>query len=262
MDILKHLTPYYDADGLTIYHGDCRDVLPSIEKVDLILTDPPYQKLKGGTPLRPDFATGVCKRREGLSTIGTPWGNDLAVLQCFKDIALGAMVFCSFKSVCEVSELLGGQKVGLISWYARNSLVPINNVPHYQTEFIWAVKYQPGLEWRRIKTLYDIIRCVGGCMATERIQEQDGTPSHPTQKPVDLMLALLACGAQTVLDPFMGSGTTLVAAKLLGRRAIGIELEERYCEIAALRLAQGVLPLQANGERTVAQQEFYGLNLS
>lgn len=73
----------------------------------------------------------------------------------------------------------------------------------------------------------------------------DGRREHPTQKPLGLMRWCLttAGGSGTVLDPFMGSGTTLRAALDLGRRAIGIEIEERYCEIAARRLDQMVLPL-------------------
>lgn len=71
---------------------------------------------------------------------------------------------------------------------------------------------------------------------------------HPTEKPLALIedwVQRSSNAAESVLDPFMGSGTTLVAAKNLGRRAIGVEIEERYCEIAARRLSQGVLPLEA-----------------
>lgn len=87
-------------------------------------------------------------------------------------------------------------------------------------------------------------------MATERFLEHDGTTTHPTQKPLSLINYLLQVGGETILDPFMGSGTTLRAAKDLGRKAIGIEIEEKYCEIAAKRMGQEVFKF-AVGESSI-----------
>lgn len=84
-------------------------------------------------------------------------------------------------------------------------------------------------------------------MGSTKIAEREGSSEHPCPKPEEFMRWLVgrvSLPGQTVLDPFMGSGSTLRAAKDLGRRAIGIEIEERYCEIAVKRLAQGVLPLE------------------
>ena len=98
------------------------------------------------------------------------------------------------------------------------------------------------LAWRNIDHGYDtMIRLMhGGVVNADR----DGKRFHPTQKPAQLMIRIMKLypGAETICDPFMGSGTTLVAAKQLGRKAIGIEIEEKYCEIAVRRLSQEMLP--------------------
>ena len=235
------MEPYYDSDGITIYHGDCRSILPLLEPVDVVLTDPPYPKLKGN--LRSDMGGGVVTRTKQHKTVGLPWGDDLSPVRDACRLATkGSLVFCSFHSVALVPDLVGDDPVALVTWFKRNSMPPVRNVPHYQTEFIWAFsKPSSGLEWRKLKTHYDIPLLQAGCMAKERIRKLDGSTAHDAQKPIKLISALLAVGGTTILDPYVGSGTTLEAAKLLGRTAIGIEIDERYCEIAANRLLQKVL---------------------
>lgn len=233
--------PYFDdGDGRVIYHGDNRDVLPSLGPVGLVATDPPYPKLKGNMQSR--MGGGVSRRRADQQTVGVPWGEDLSPLKTAWDLATGGMlVFCSFHSVTLVPAIVGAEPIGLVTWFKRNSMPPVRNVPHYQTEFVWAFNKDGSPNWRRLKTHYDIPLLQGGCMATERYQNADGSTLHPAQKPVALMTQLLSIGSGPVLDPYMGTGTTLRAAKDLGLPAIGIDTNEEYCELAALRLAQNVL---------------------
>jgi DNA modification methylase len=132
----------------------------------------------------------------------------------------------------------------LLTWYKRNSPPAIANVPRFTGEFVWCFKKAPGLRWRNINnTVIDIPMLQSGCMAGERFRNEQGETEHPTQKPVALMRTLLAVGGDTILDPFMGTGTTIVAAHHMGRKAIGIERNERWCDLAARRLQQAVLPL-------------------
>lgn len=233
--------PYYeDASGIVIYNADCRLVLPHLPKVDLVLTDPPYPGMKGGTSIT--FDRGVAARSESF-TVGTPWGGDITPLVVAVERAtFGALVFCSFHFVDTLPALIDLPKVGLVSWYKRNSMPSACNSPHFLTEYVWAFKKAPGLKWRALKTHYDIPMLQAGCMADERICN-GGFAAHPTQKPLALVMALLRIGGESVLDPYCGTGTTLVAAKQLGRHAIGIEIEERYCAIAVERLRQEMLPL-------------------
>lgn len=234
------MKPYYDHAGITIYHGDCREILPSLDRFDLLLTDPPYPGLKGN--IQNYAKDGVAKRRLVSKTVGEPWGDDLSPLKLVM-FTKGALVFCSHHSVAEIPKLFSDvDPVALVTWYKRNTMPPLNNAPHHQAEFIWAFKRDPGLEWRRLKTVYDLPMLTAGCVSTgERFTDNSGAVTHPAQKPLALITALLAVKPNSVVDPYCGTGTTLLAAKNIGIEAVGIEIDERYCELSAKRLSQEVL---------------------
>lgn len=212
------MKPYYSHAGITIYHGDCRDVAQDIV-VDCLVTDPPYGL--GGISHRPE----------------SQWyGYDIPGNQDsrLRDWAMG----------------WSRGETPAIVFDACSASVPVG----VRATLVWDKGPSTGfngdntLPW---KSTYELIRIFGSPFVGGRIFEsvlsfhQRGfaRPDHPHEKPVELMEHLVARTTGTVYDPFMGSGTTLVAAKNLGRKAIGIEIEERYCEIAAKRLAQEVLPL-------------------
>lgn len=245
------------SDSVTLYRGDCLEVLPTLERVDAVITDPPYPELTGGVKLYIP-GTGVAKVFNVSETIGTPWNTSLDWMLKAWDISkLGMLVFCSWHSVDTVKQVLRDYAVGLITWHKRNSAPSINNVPHFTTEYVWAFKKAPGLRWRKLETFYDIPSLPGGCMGTERVKNDDGTTAHPTQKPIALLLELLKCNPASILDPFMGSGTTGVAAVKLGRKFVGIEIDQGYFDIAVRRVSEALAqpplfrltPLQADAAR-------------
>lgn len=206
------MQPYYQDDACTIYHGDCREIAPSLGKFDLLLTDPPYgigrdgqRQSKGGH--------GGRKAYEFLgwdSDRPSPW-----VLLMLMDRAVSHIIWG------------GNYFAGALPVHSK-WLVWDNGQRINQSDGELAYTSMDGA--LRIWTLNRVALM------------QDGA-QHPTQKPEELMRWCIqqADPSNSILDPFMGSGTTLRAAKDLGRKAIGIEIEERYCEIAAKRLAQGVL---------------------
>ncbi len=240
------MKPYYEEPGIQIFLGDCREILPSLPTVDLVLTDPPYPGLVGGH--KRDFPGGVTQRKTITESIGQEWQSGLDWMEPAWDRCLyGMIVFCSFHSVASIRTRIASVKpIALSVWYKRNSPPTGKNLPRYTTEFIWMFSKFPGLKWDVFDTtLFDVPLPQAGCFAVERELNSNGTTAHPTQKPLALISSLLRIGGEVILDPFMGSGTTLRAAKDLGRQAIGIEIEERYCEIAVRRLAQAVLPLDS-----------------
>jgi site-specific DNA-methyltransferase (adenine-specific) len=213
--------PYYQDDACTIYHGDCREILPTLPKVDLVLTDPPYG-ISHPCDYQARGRANQAQCRDYPDVAGdkqpfdpTPW---LSVAPC---IFWGANHFSS-----RLPDSSG--------WLVWDKERP-DDLDQATCELAWS----------------NIIRGVRRTRYLWHGMIRKGSEAlcHPTQKPVAVMAWCLSLRwtleCQTILDPFMGSGTTLRAAKDLGRKAIGIELEEKYCEIAVKRLAQEVLDFTA-----------------
>jgi site-specific DNA-methyltransferase (adenine-specific) len=206
--------PYYEKNGIVIFHGDCREVLPTLPCVDIVLTDPPY-----GMSFRSNF------RHEKHDAIH---GDDALPVDVIRSLiqkaGRAAYFFCRWDNLA-----LMPPPRSVLAWVKNNWSMGDLFHEHGRQWEACCFYDRPGHEF--IKRIPDVI-----------IEPRTGNDLHPTQKPVPLMGAIIGANVgDTVLDPFMGSGSTLVAAKDRGRRAIGIEIDERYCEIAATRLAQDVL---------------------
>ena len=230
-----------------LHLGDCLDVMRGMAdgSVDAIVTDPPYPGLKGNIEYK--GTKGVTPQKTATRTVGNVWGDSIEwVREAWRITRFGMIVFCSHHNLAMFrNELSDAEVPGLAVWYKRNSPPPVNNVPWQETEFIWLFKKQPGLKWKNLRTLYDVPLLQAGCFASERMLNRDGSTAHPTQKPVLLIKRLLACtdpGA-TILDPFMGSGTTGVACIKTERKFIGIEIDPTYFAIAEKRIAEAAMQL-------------------
>lgn len=240
------IKPYYEEPGITIYNADCRDVLPQLEPVDLVLTDPPY-KMRGGNVMIRGF--GVAPAKKEYSSIGEPWGYGVDWIDLLN--TNHAVIFCNSYMIGGISFEIERKMVPvcLFVWKKPNVPPNIRNTPKWDCEFISWFKIPS--ETNRLASnfksqLLNVPALQAGCFASERILngENDKTAVHPTQKPKALIspfIKNISNEGSTILDPFMGSGTTLRAAKDLGRKAIGIEIEKKYCDIAIERLRQGVL---------------------
>jgi site-specific DNA-methyltransferase (adenine-specific) len=201
--------PYYRDASCTIYCCDCREILPLLPKVDLVLTDPPYGIGEHGGACRSRNAPGYSKHKN------YGWDKETPSKETFNLILLAA----------ENAIIWGGN-------YFSDKLFPSMGWLYWRK--LMGGDFSDGeLAWTsRNMALREFTKCPKG------IDKQ-----HPCQKPVELFTWCCSFfpDAQTILDPFMGSGTTLRAAKDLGRRAIGIEINPDYCEIAVQRLRQEVL---------------------
>jgi site-specific DNA-methyltransferase (adenine-specific) len=257
--------PYCDEGGITIYHGDCREILPELahESVTLLWTDPPY----GHGNHVSDFNARLNTLR-GLENkpIANDGGEEMREVV---DAALQLVVPLLRQDCCCCCCCCcgGGGPRPTFAWLAQR--MDCEGLEFFHS-VIWD-KVNPGLGWRyrRQHEMVMVAHRKGGKLAWA--DEDLAVPNvislfpnrdrqHPNEKPVDLSARFVEWHTrpgELVLDPFMGSGTTLRAAKDAGRSAIGIEVDERYCEIAAARMGQEVLDLEGTLPRQKACRHIY-----
>jgi site-specific DNA-methyltransferase (adenine-specific) len=250
------VTPYYADESVTLYHGDCREALPTINVAGTVcVTDPPY----GETAIVWDrWPTGwVAAVTAALPPVASMW--------CFGSMRM----FLDRRD-----EFAGWRLSQDIVWQkprargtATDRFARIHEHATHWYRGEWASVYHEAqrvpYHGKRVRVPGKTVKASPGDlrpMASTITYEDNGTrlmPSilqgvagdprrvlHPTQKPIAVLTPLIeyACPpGGTVLDPFAGSGSTLDAARQSGRRAVGVEADERYCEITARRLAQDTL---------------------
>ena len=214
--------PFYQDDWVSLYHGDCLELADLWTVADVLCTDPPYgvaweaNRLDSSRQKRAAASQSIAgdESTAARDSALSRWGNRPAV------------VFGSWRKP------LSTPPSHRLIWHKAGRHPGVSPSPWFSTdEEIWLL----GSGW--------IGKPSGTVLTThEQRSLEPGRIGHPTPKPLSLMSALIAkCPPGTIADPFAGSGSTLVAAKALGRKAIGVEMEERYAEIAARRLAQDVL---------------------
>lgn len=231
------LEPYYQDEWVTLYHGDCRDILPHLEPVDLVLTDPPYGIGE---------AAGANKSR-GKLAIAKDYGNYNWDNEPIPQDLIGQLI-------TQPAIVFGGNYYAMPAsscWLVWDKHITGDFA---DCELAWT--NLPGAV-RKIDYLWN------GCMRKRPEQRW-----HPTQKPLDVMkwcISQAECKLKktvySILDPFAGSGTTLVAAKNMGKKAIGIELEKEYCDVIVQRLRQDVLFQPSLGPNYVGQERVSQPNL-
>jgi len=237
------MKPYYEHAGITIYHGDCREILPELEPVDAIITSPPYNTLDPNAKL-----SGMRKTRPRWQAKTGNYFDQMpeAQYQKWQRECLGLFSrAASCVWINHKTRYREGFAVHPLAFYGTDNLY---------AEIVWDRSGSIALNCRRFAPSFEYWFCFGRPehwnnevnkqLSVWRVAPSKDDHDHPCSYPPDVVVPIIrACVRDAVCDPFMGSGTTLRAAKDLGRKAIGIEIEEKYCEIAAKRLAQEVLPL-------------------
>jgi DNA modification methylase len=239
------VTPYYSDDAVIIYHGEALGILPWLDiEVQAVVTDPPYAS---------GVRAEVNRNSSGAMVRGVKWRQ-----KPIENDQMSTMGYVwLMREVCYAVRPLmveGASLLAFIDWRNWPNLLGAVESTNLRVNqmVVWdKVVFAMGFGFRAqhelilhasrgTATIAD--HSIGNVLRVGRVSNDD----HPAPKPVALLKKLIRTVTEPddlVIDPFMGCGPTLEAAKLLGRRAIGIEIEERYCEIAAKRCAQEVLAL-------------------
>lgn len=222
----------------TLYLGDCLEILPGLSKADAVVTDPPYQMGIDRVPIAgsTDFGSFSCSR-----SVGMKWPFSVDWISHAK--ADHVVVFCSYLDIGAVHQKLSETlKVSAVfTWRKNNAPSMTRPIPRLDTEFaIWARTHKAhcGKMGEFRSCVIDCNMPQAGVGAKERILKYKNGPSaHPTQKPIEIIYLFVdRLPAEVFLDPFMGTGTTGVAAIQCGKKFIGIEIDPEYFNIACRRI--------------------------
>lgn len=215
--------PYYDEGGITIYHGDCRELLPELGTFDLELTDPPY-----GLAVQTEFASRrgrYDRKRHAARKDHPPIAGDERPFDPSPLLTVAPAIILwganNYASRLPDSPM----------WLSWDRVTDGTDSTDVELAWVWGHRYRT------------VRKFVHQWCGVRRASENGEGSLHPTQKPVALMRWCLSFfpEARTVVDPYMGSGPVARACKDAGLRYVGIDLVERYCEISARRCAQEVL---------------------
>ena len=202
----------------TLYLGDCLEILPTLPKVDAVVTDPPY-----GMGFQSNYYKGKNGKpnASGHSKIAGDGDTGLLAAALRIDAPHSKYIFCRWDNLRDLNK----RPRSLIAWVKPNW--SMGDLSHEHGRQYEVIAFYPGADHRwPDKRPSDVVR-----------HERSGNTLHPTEKPVSLMQEVVSWTAGAVLDPFMGSGTTGVACANLGRKFIGIEIEEKYFDIACERIS-------------------------
>lgn len=218
------MTPYYQDASVQLFHGDCREILPELSGDFAVITDPPYGIHHSSNYTAPS-TTAQWMNREIEGDQDT-FLRDLILGQCAEWACFGSI---------KASKPVGTR--GVLIW-DKGPASGMGDLS-FPWKLSWEMIFVAGKGWAGA-------RHEGVLKGFGIVTRASMGRVHPNEKPVDLLRHLIAKhSAPLIVDPFMGSGSTLRAAKDLGREAIGIEIEERYCEIAANRCRQEVFDFQS-----------------